>query len=189
MLGGFGHISKNDIKGSENFLQMEGGPGRGRALDCGCGIGRISKNLLVRYFDKVDLVDQCRQFIDKAADYVSSNRVGELYCCGLQEFKPVLRYDVIWCQWVLGHLTDDHFIQFMNNCKEGLKENGVIVVKENIASGDGFDKDDTDSSVTRPLPMLEALFAKSNLSTVRVVDQSRFPKGLYPVKMIALRPT
>ena len=35
------------------------------------------------------------------------SRVGCFFSEGLQDFVPeVGRYDVIWCQWVLSHLTD-----------------------------------------------------------------------------------
>jgi hypothetical protein len=76
------------------------------------GIGRITKHLLTRHFKKVDLVEQDRHFLEKAREYLRGNeRVGTLYCAGLQhfEFTP-LTYDVIWCQWVLGHLTDEHLV-------------------------------------------------------------------------------
>jgi protein N-terminal methyltransferase len=41
------------------------------------------------------------------------------------------RYDVIWVQWVLGHLPDDDFVAFFKRCKLGLAPNGFICVKEN----------------------------------------------------------
>ena len=79
-------------------------------MDCGAGIGRISKKLLVPLFQHVDLVDVCQKFLDKAKSDIDSPRVKEFYCCGLQDFTPVQgKYDVIWNQWVLGHLTDGMF--------------------------------------------------------------------------------
>ncbi|WRX26066.1 Alpha-N-methyltransferase NTM1 - like 1 [Theobroma cacao] len=60
VLGGFGQVNEADIKGSEVFLntllheRFDGG-GRNQhlvALDCGSGIGRITKNLLIRYFNE-----------------------------------------------------------------------------------------------------------------------------------------
>ena len=59
MLGGFAKISHTDIEGSSKLLKLllkeEEGPGRARALDCGAGIGRITKHLLTKFFDSVDL--------------------------------------------------------------------------------------------------------------------------------------
>lgn len=35
------------------------------------------------------------------------SRVGSFFAEGLQDFVPEEgRYDIIWCQWVLSHLTD-----------------------------------------------------------------------------------
>merc|ERR1712037_1050844 len=52
MLGGFAKISGTDIDGSSKFLKglfrLDDAPGNARCLDCGAGIGRISKHLLHR---------------------------------------------------------------------------------------------------------------------------------------------
>lgn len=41
---------------------------------------------------------------------------------GLQTFAPpVGRYDLIWIQWVSGHLTDDDFVEFFKRCKVGFE--------------------------------------------------------------------
>lgn len=34
-----------------------------RAVDCGCGIGRVTKHLLLPLFDSVDMVDVTESFI------------------------------------------------------------------------------------------------------------------------------
>jgi hypothetical protein len=37
---------------------------------------------------------------------------------GLQNFTPSQEaYDVIWIQWVLGHLTDDDLVGFLKRCQ------------------------------------------------------------------------
>ena len=168
---------------------MEGGPNHLTALDCGAGIGRITKHLLSHSFAQVDLVEQNKIFLEKAKDYLQGNdKVGHLFCCGLQNFVPKSEhYDVIWCQWVLGHLTDDHLIQFFQRCVKGLKKNGVLVVKENLTSSGEVEKDEEDSSVTRPEDLLKVIFDKAGLEIVREMTQQKMPHGLYPVKMFALR--
>ena len=77
---------------------MDNGPSNQRALDCGAGIGRITKHLLVKHFTKVDLVEQNKLFLEKAKEYLkNSDKVDHLYCCGLQNFVPEEQtYDVIW---------------------------------------------------------------------------------------------
>lgn len=168
---------------------MDQGPSNLRALDCGAGIGRITKHLLVKHFAKVDLVEQNKLFLQKGEEYLKGlDRVGNLYCCGLQNFVPENQaYDVIWCQWVLGHLTDDHLIDFFQRCLQGLKPNGLIVVKENLTSSGEVEKDEEDSSVTRPEEVLKMIFQKAGLEILREMKQQKMPDGLYPVKMYALR--
>lgn len=83
----------------------EGKTGTSCALDCGAGIGRITKRLLLPLFNTVDLVDVTQEFLDKAKTYLGeeSKRVGNYLCTGLQDFVPESgRYDVIWIQWVIG---------------------------------------------------------------------------------------
>lgn len=196
MLGGFGFISPTDIAGSVKFLknlfELEDAPSKTWALDCGAGIGRITKNLLINYFKRVDLVEQNPKFLEAAKKSLDcySARIGEYYPIGLQDFCPIPdTYDVIWCQWVLGHLQDDHFVNFFKKCASGLRKNGLLVVKENVTSLDNVEMDTTDSSVTRPLSRLKHLFEKAGLICIREEKQKNFPRGLYPVYMFALRPT
>ncbi|XP_030753835.1 N-terminal Xaa-Pro-Lys N-methyltransferase 1-B [Sitophilus oryzae] len=197
MLGGFGHISETDIRSSRMLLKQlfhsKVPPGREYALDCGAGIGRISKFLLTNLFNKVDMVEQNSCFLQAAKSYLGpsivESKIGQMFSEGLQTFEPELgKYDVIWVQWVLGHLTDDDFVKFFKSCQKGLKPNGVIVAKENITSSDDIEVDEKDSSVTRPLSLLKLLFEKANLDCYRLVKQINFPKGLYTVYMFVLKP-
>jgi len=197
MLGGFAKISHTDIDGSNKFLKFllkpgsdSPGPGHDRALDCGAGIGRITKHLLSKHFTKVDLVEQDKHFLEKAREYLSGNdRVGSLYCAGLQNFDfTPSSYNVIWCQWVLGHLTEEHLIDFFVRAAKGLVPGGLIVVKENVTSSGEIERDDEDSSVTRPPELLRDIFKRANLKIFKEFKQNKFPKELFPVHMFALQP-
>ena len=120
-----------DVAQSKEFLQTLG-HGKSYALDCGAGIGRVSKELLLPIFGVVDLVEQNPQYVAKAKELIPDKRLANFYVSGLQSFTPVAgRYDVIWVQWVLGHLPDDDFVAFFKRCKLGRKPNGFICVKEN----------------------------------------------------------
>ncbi|GAB2297458.1 hypothetical protein Dimus_031562 [Dionaea muscipula] len=134
VLGGYGHINDADIKGSEAFLKsilseiyMDGGVNRHLvALDCGAGIGRVTKNLLVRYFNEIDLLEPVSHFLEAARESLApasptgtgKNGATNFYCLPLQEFTPEKgRYDVIWIQWCIGHLTDDDLVSFFRRAK------------------------------------------------------------------------
>ncbi|XP_034231662.1 N-terminal Xaa-Pro-Lys N-methyltransferase 1-A [Thrips palmi] len=195
MLGGYGFISKVDIQGSNLFLKrlfrLKVPPGNARALDCGAGIGRITEHFLLNHFQKVDLVEQNPAFVNQARTSLESHKnMGNFYCAGLQDFTPEpATYDVIWCQWVLGHLKDDDLIAFLHGCILGLKDNGIIVIKENTTTSGKLDEDPTDSSVTRPLEVLNTLIQQAGLRIAKQKRQENFPRGLYPVYMIATRPS
>lgn len=68
-----------------------------------------------------------------------------------------LGFDVIWCQWCLGHLSNEDLIEFFKRCKAALRDqeqkNSLIVVKENCCPDvDGqaaITFDEEDSSLTR----------------------------------------
>lgn len=116
MLGGLESLTQPDTIASEKFLlkvkSLRTLFRSAVALDCGAGIGRVTKNFLQNHFEKVDLVEQNPDFISQAkTDYLkesfASGKVGEFYCSGLQDFAPEKeKYSAIWSQWVLGHLTD-----------------------------------------------------------------------------------
>lgn len=208
MLGGFAIVDPTDVKGSLDFVDefVHGKKGvnntmlkepvitDGYACDCGAGIGRVTKNFLLKVpFKKVDLVEQAPSFCEQAkneylAREIQEKRVGQVICQGLQDFTPEEgKYDLIWCQWVLGHLTDDHFVAFFKRCIKGLKPNGLIGVKENNASREAL-IDDEDSSVTRPNQELKRLFEKAGLTLIKEDIQRGLPQGLFAVRMYMLKP-
>jgi protein N-terminal methyltransferase len=90
---------------------------------------------------------------------LESHRMG----LGADPSAPEVGYDVVWCQWCLGHLTDPDLVKFLKQAKVALREPvdpeyprgaGVIVVKENTIE-DGPNGEpvsvyaEDDSSVTR----------------------------------------
>ncbi|KAL0305383.1 UNVERIFIED_CONTAM: Alpha N-terminal protein methyltransferase 1 [Sesamum radiatum] len=202
VLGGYGHVNEPDIKDSEAFLNSvlaERFPdaGRGRrlvALDCGSGIGRITKNLLIRYFNEVDLLEPVSHFLDTARRNLAPEnlmvteeyKAVNFFCVPLQEFTPEAeRYDIIWVQWCIGHLSDDDFVSFFKRAKAGLKPGGLFVLKENIARS-GFVLDKEDKSITRSDLYFKQLFNQCGLHIYKMKDQNGFPNELFAVKMYAL---
>ncbi|KAK3819181.1 MAG: AdoMet dependent proline di-methyltransferase-domain-containing protein [Linnemannia gamsii] len=171
--------------------------GPSHVLDCGAGIGRVTKQVLIKAFDHVDLVENSAIFVKQAREEylkaeLESGKVCEVRCSGLQnvEFEGTSwegRFDVIWCQWVLGHLTEEDLISFFDRCKKGLKPGGMIFVKENNAKI-GIVIDEEDSSMTRSDEVWKEMFAKAGLKLLRDEVQKGFPSGLFAVKMYALEP-
>ncbi|CAJ0929598.1 unnamed protein product, partial [Mesorhabditis belari] len=193
MLGGFAHLHTPDIKDSKAFIQQLKKKNllmnMDYALDCGAGIGRVTKHLLMPLFGKVDMEDVVDELIKKSDDYIGNDaRVGQKFVEGLQTFTPPEgRYDLIWIQWVSGHLTDSDFIEFFQRCKQGLRPGGCIVLKDNLAGGEKDEFDEEDHSWTRPEAKVLNLFTEAGLQMAVSKTQTGFPKGMYKVKMFALK--
>lgn len=195
MLGGFERISPTDLNGSKAFLRPFLKVGKGntenhRALDCGSGIGRITKRLLLPMFDIVDMVELNQKFLDSARTFIGDDvsRIERCICSGLQEFTPEEgHYDLIWCQWVLGHLTEEHLVDFFRRCQKGLTQEGIMVIKENVSASGETEFDDLDSSFTRSKADYIAAIQKAGLTIIKEQKQKGFPKGLYAVFMFACK--
>ncbi|XP_068191061.1 N-terminal Xaa-Pro-Lys N-methyltransferase 1 isoform X2 [Antennarius striatus] len=171
------------------WTEEEGKTGTSCALDCGAGIGRITKRLLLPMFSTVDLVDVTQEFLDKAKAYLGEDgkKVGNYICKGLQDFVPASgRYDVIWIQWVIGHLTDNHLVEFLRRCQKALRPNGLIIIKDNV-SYEGVVPDEVDSSICRDLEIIHNLVSRAGLHILHEEQQKNFPKEIYQVYSLALR--
>ncbi|KAF8792665.1 N-terminal Xaa-Pro-Lys N-methyltransferase like protein [Argiope bruennichi] len=100
MLGGHSNVFKADIQASSRFintfLQDKTRPlGTDYALDCGSGIGRITKHFLLKFFKSVDMVEQNKNFLDESNAYLEedSSRVLRKFNSGnstivKNSFKP-----------------------------------------------------------------------------------------------------
>lgn len=135
VLGGYGKITPEDVKGSNAFLDqlavVRPSLCFDHAADCGAGIGRVAKHLLLHRFNYVDIVEQSPRLLAAAPEYIGEMSSRATYIVQkLQDFAPEPNsYDAIWIQWVLGHLHDHDVIQFYRRCAKGLRPGGVIILK------------------------------------------------------------
>lgn len=200
VLGGLGVVHERDIRETAAFLSSLKEMGRARALDCGAGIGRISKALLISLFVTVDLVEPVEHMIQQAqAELLAEidkrrdaglkvGQLGELYREPMQKMVFTHTYDLILVQWAAIYLHDEDFVAFFRRCKEALNAGGVIFFKDNVMeTSDKFLVDKDDSSLTRSDRHYKALFGRAGLTVVKEDHQRDWPKDLFPVKMFALR--
>ncbi|KAI9762801.1 MAG: Alpha N-terminal protein methyltransferase 1 [Chaenotheca gracillima] len=199
MLGGYPQISRVDLQGSANFLAKlrrlspASQPPR-RAVDCGAGIGRITKGCLSKSFEVVDIVEPVAKFTEQIRSdeiLMKEGKVGEVYTEGLETWSPKNGlYDVMWNQWCLGQLTDEQLVAYLRKSVKALKRGGWIIVKENNCTGESDIFDGVDNSVTRTDDKFRELFQNAGLTLVRTELQTGFAKrlGLFPVRFYALQP-
>lgn len=201
VLGGYGEktsVPKADVVGSSTLLRklkvrMPLEPGHIRyGVDIGAGIGRVTRDMLHKFCDKVDLVEPVAPFVTQMHTELASlkkkGKIGEIYQMGAQEWTPEEgKYWLIWCQWCVGQLPDDEFVKFLKRCIKGLQSGGTIVVKENNSIGEDV-YDETDSSVTRSNETFQRLFKEAGLKLIAIELQKGLPKELFAVRMYALKP-
>ena len=75
--------------------------------------------------------------------------IGKICNVGLEDWSPEAKYDLIWNQWCLGHLTDAQLVMYLGKCGSALKDGGMVIVKENMSTNGEDVFDELDSSVTR----------------------------------------
>ncbi|GFP52316.1 alpha N-terminal protein methyltransferase 1 [Trichoderma asperellum] len=199
---GFSGILKSDLQGSRTFLAKLGvGAKQGRqklatALEGGAGIGRVTEGLLIPLADEVDVIEPVAKF---TAGLQGKEGVRNVYNHGLQDWEPVegLKYDLIWTQWCVGHLTDSQLVEYLRRCQVALNPGAMIVLKENLSTSGRDVFDELDSSVTRRGKKREdakfrQIFEEAGLQLVKSELQRGFPETpqmtLLPVRMYALKP-
>lgn len=194
MLDGFTYTHDTDITFSRAILdrQVKGhNLGNQHCAEFGAGIGRITKNLLIEYFQEIDLIDPVKEFLDFAQKDFGDRVKLNLYPIGAQEWKATTKYDCFWIQWTLMYLTDDDAIKLLKDCKSHLKRYGKIFVKEN-----GFPNDPDkslaywnpdDHSFARSHESYLALFEKAGLTVVENLLQPDWGEDLLPLYAFVLR--
>jgi protein N-terminal methyltransferase len=196
MLGGYGHIHGVDVVGSQAFIRKlipAEAIARGRALDVGAGIGRITNNVLIPVgFNTVDLTDVSETFLQTARESVPADKLGDCVASSFDAFDFSKRkWTLIWMQWCAIYLRDDLFVDFFSKACAGLEDhpNSFVVLKENILRHDVAPiPDNEDHSVTRSDQHLKRLWAKAGVRVVLEEDQANLPRELFPVRMYALAP-
>lgn len=113
-------------------------------------IGRITEGLLLGIATTVDIVEPITKFAD---NLMGKDGIGKIFNIGLEDWSPEqspdAKYDLIWNQWCLGHLTDLQLQSYLEKCAKAINVDGLIVVKENLSTSGEDLFDELDSSVTR----------------------------------------
>ena len=206
VLGGFASISGLDLEGSLHFVTdlvqvrpeaigwltpLKGGSCR--ACECGAGLGRITKGLLLSSalpgLTHCDLVEVSESLLCAAPEYLGDSISSKcrFFCVGLQDWEPAAStYSLIWIQWVLSYLTDRDIVEFLGRCGQALQPGGLIVLKENMCEASDFELDAEDASVTRSPRYWQYLIRRAGFRVAYQSNQQGLPVELYPVHMLAL---
>ena len=106
----------------------------------------------------VTLIQSTHQSLDPSNPLSSARFIGRVgHKPSPNELEDIdSKFDLIWCQWSLGHLSNPDLVLFLGRAKQALRgPEGVIVIKENVcieiggSTTGGVVFDDQDSSLTR----------------------------------------
>ncbi|EDR14319.1 uncharacterized protein LACBIDRAFT_182129 [Laccaria bicolor S238N-H82] len=191
------------VPSSRRSLTSSNPPTRTRALDVGAGIGRVTADVLLYLVSDVVLLEPVDPFVQEALARARSSTINSDLPRGHPSWPGIADqtksigagFDVIWCQWCLGHLNDRDLVAFFRRSHDALRGKagkGLIVVKENICQDreDGTGEsifDEQDSSLTRSDLAWKDIFKQAGLKLVKEKVQEGLPEGLYVVKMYGLR--
>lgn len=214
--------SDTDIRDSKQFLLKliphENFANGLVALDCAAGLGRVTTELLLHFFMEVDLLEPSQPLMDEARrlltqprtrdsqenEHPADHRAVHFFQLSFHEHRwsdLPHRYDVIWLQWAMDKLSDEHAVSMLVDARNwGLRRSdSLVILKENICAAslcseagdfpDGYIIDD-EPTITRSLAYLEEKIIKpGGFEIVDQAIQTDLDPALYPIYMLALRPT
>lgn len=82
---------------------------------------------------RIDLLEPVENFVVRMNDELSvlkqKGKIGKILQISMQNWVPEepQKYTLLWCQWCCGHLTDQDFLKWMDNCRIALKNGGVLI--------------------------------------------------------------
>ena len=167
--------------------------GNNNVADCGSGIGRISNLVLIDFFKKIDLIDPVEKFLNVAKESLENKCEFRLFCMGIQNWLPDVKYDCIWVQWALLYLTDEDIINFLNIIKFSLNINGFIFIKDNVGNKNKkapinkAQYRSIDNSVNRVYKHYLDLFNICGLILIESIEQKKWDENLLPVYTFILK--
>jgi protein N-terminal methyltransferase len=195
MLGGLAWTNGPDLMFSRSVLDRyvkEHHLGRGSCADVACGIGRISKFLLSKYFKRIDLVDPVGKFVLQAERELTALGINvHKHVCGAQDWEIDENFDCFWLQWTLMFLTDNDCIALLRRCKDHLNPNGIVFVKENTVLSEK--REDAlwsaeDHSFSRTLSHVCDLCTEAGLRIDFCAPQPLWDPELIPMSCLVLKP-
>lgn len=149
---------------------------RARAMDGGAGVGRVTKNVLLKAFESVHLLEGSDALSKHSRRYLGNKRAQRCTFAHakMQDFAPMPgAFALVWLQWSLQYLIDEDVVAFLRACAASLERHGVLVVKENRPSWNGkasrFEFDtplgpNARFDITRPDAHHAWLFAQAGLA-------------------------
>lgn len=168
-----------------------------KVLELGAGIGRVTNNCLVKYFNNIDLVeinsDYCK-VVEEDLKKLNNLRFN-VYNYSIEEFSDYilkysktnitnvsknLKYDLIYCQWVLEYVYEKHLKLIFEMFERLLTKEGVIIIKENIDNENYYIENQ--GAFIRTRDIYDKLISKYNLKIIESNVVNISDKEIIPIR-------
>eukprot|EP00475_Leptophrys_vorax_P005452 TRINITY_DN13294_c0_g1_i6.p1 TRINITY_DN13294_c0_g1~~TRINITY_DN13294_c0_g1_i6.p1 ORF type:complete len:183 (+),score=42.70 TRINITY_DN13294_c0_g1_i6:422-970(+) len=163
----------------------------GSVLDVGAGVGRVTRDLLSKYFQTIDLLDPSPRLLAQAEENLAhlNSQVRNFYTLEAKDFTfEGLQYDCVWIQWVSGYIPDFELKGFLIGAKDSLKDrNSFIVLKDNLSNFEQYFVSSNDFNTVRTEWQYLSLIHESGLEVI-FRQISPLSDDLFPVVAYVLQP-
>ena len=142
----------------------------------GSGNSRVTLAVLRHRFDKFYAVEPSPKMRERAVKSMEEAglKFEKLWGCTMEDVVlPIgLKFDAVWIQFTSMYFSDGDFIKYLKLMRNHLKPNGLVFIKENVASDDttfvteGEFKGKTDRSLVRSTQCFNYIIASAGFRSI-----------------------
>jgi protein N-terminal methyltransferase len=156
-------------------------------FELAAGVGRITKNIFVKRFGKIDALEPAKPLADQLTKLKKDiNQIKNVYVMKAEDFKYDKKYNVVFASWFLENLTDSNALKFLIDTRKQLEKNGVIILKENISRGPSVTYKEGMAQRIRSVTAYETLFDLAGYKLLINRNSKGWPVSFYMVREFVL---
>jgi len=156
-------------------------------MELAAGVGRITKNILVKWFSKIDTLEPSKVLADKIVALKKNyKQIKKIYVTTGEDFKFERKYNVIFATWLFGNINDYHALKLLIKCRENLDDNGIFVLKENISEDHTLVTTSGMTQKIRTLQCYKVLFSLAGFKEILNRNTKGWPSHCYMLREFIL---
>ena len=160
-----------------------------RAADCGAGVGRVTKEALVKVFDKVDVYERSPKLLDAARQNLRDDpHAGDFVQTDLVDIEFAHDYDLVFVSGVLSYLNEEQVVGFLQKARQSLRPGGLFFLKEQVTTKYAFIFDAAPVEMFRSLEFMVFLFDLAGFELVYTVASPVHHWARSEVRSMVFRP-
>ena len=168
-----------------------------RALEVGCGDGRVTRDQLLGRFKMVDLFDPCSEAIRKVREDMAMKwQVMNIGKATMETHEWNSDYSLIVMRWCIGYPEEEDLVAFLREAKQHLVKYGrrttrnsvprsFILVLDNVLK-EGHSAFENEGQMLRDQWSIEKLFRRADLTICMQSERIEQPPPFEDMMMWAL---